>query len=285
MKRHGLIAMSLFTLLGCMTWAVPARAADDETTKKLVEYYRRKANVPPTVQIEVKNVEPAKIKGAKSGTMVAGGRSINFLISDDGRYAMFGDLEDLTVDPFKKVAEKISVKGLPAKGGANAAVVIVEYSDFQCPFCARAHATTNQVLAQYGDKVRFYHKEFPLSFHPWAEPASVAVKCVAEQKQDEAYWKLVDFFFDKQKEITPQNVKDKAHEALQGTKVDMAKFDDCFDNKKTADAVKADMAEGQSVGVSGTPAFFINGRMISGAQPLDAFKAVIDDELARGAAK
>jgi protein-disulfide isomerase len=283
MKRHGLIAMGLLTLLGCLTWAMPARAADDEATKKLVEYYRRKANVPPTVQIEVKNVEPAKIKGAKSGTMVAGGRSINFLLSDDGRYAIFGDLEDLTVDPFKKIAEKINVKGLPAKGGANATVVIVEYSDFQCPFCSRAHATTNQVLTEYGDKVRFYHKDFPLSFHPWAEPAAIAAKCVAEQKHEDAYWKLTDFFFANQKDMTPQNVKDKSHEALQGTKVDLAKFDDCFDNKKTADAIKADMAEAQSVGVSGTPAFFINGRMISGAQPVDAFKAIIDDELAHGA--
>jgi protein-disulfide isomerase len=202
-------------------------------------------------------------------------------MSEDGKYVVFGEIEDLSVDPFKKVMEKISLKGQPGKGPANAKVTIVEYSDYQCPFCSRAYTTMDtQVLKEYGDKVRFYHKEFPLNFHPWAEPAAVAVGCAGQQNED-AYWKLYSFIFANQKDITPQNIKEKAHEGLQGTKIDMAKFDDCYDNKKSLDKVKADMAEAQTVGVSGTPAFFINGRMISGAQPYENFKTIIDDELAR----
>jgi len=282
MKRYGVLVMGLFGALACAGWlAGVASGADDEATKKLVEYYRRKANVPPATQIEVKDLQASKIKGAKTGTLSVGGRSTGFLLSDDGRYAVFGDMEDLTVDPFKKVMEKISLKGEPAKGPANAKVTIVEYSDFQCPFCSRGYQTLEtQVLKEYGDKVRFVYKHFPLNFHPWAEPGAIATECAAEQSA-EAYWKIYAYLFEHQKEINPQNLKDKVHEALQGTKIDMAKLDDCFANKKTADKVKAEMAEGQSVGVSGTPAFIINGRLLSGAQPFESFKAIIDDELAR----
>jgi len=281
MKRYGSIWMGLFAALTCAGWLASAARADDDANKKLVDYYRRKANVPPSAQVEVKDVQESKIKGAKSGTLSVAGRSVTFVMSDDGKYVVFGEIEDLSVDPFKKVMEKISLKGEPGKGPANAKVTIVEYSDFQCPFCSRAYTTMDtQVLKEYGDKVRFYHKQFPLSFHPWAEPAAVAAECAAQQSPD-AYWKLYGFFFSNQKDITPQNVKDKAHEGLQGTKIDMAKFDDCFDNKKSLDKVKADMAEAQTVGVNGTPAFFINGRMISGAQPYENFKSIIDDELAR----
>jgi len=281
MKRYGSICMGLLAAVTCAGWLANAAAADDDVSKKLVDYYRRKANVPPSAPVEVKDLQESKIKGAKSGTLNVAGRSVTFVMSEDGKYVVFGEIEDLSVDPFKKVMEKISLKGEPGKGPANAKVTIVEYSDFQCPFCSRAYTTMDtQVLKEYGDKVRFYHKQFPLSFHPWAEPAAIAAECAAQQNPD-AYWKLYGFLFANQKDINPQNIKDKAHEGLQGTKIDMAKFDDCFDNKKSLDKVKADMAEAQTVGVNGTPAFFINGRMISGAQPFENFKSIIDDELAR----
>jgi protein-disulfide isomerase len=281
MKRYGSIWMGLLAACTCAGWLGSAAAADDDASKKLVDYYRRKANVPPSAQVEVKDLQASKIKGAKSGTLNVAGKSVTFVMSEDGKYVVFGDIEDLSVDPFKKVMEKISLKGEPGKGPATAKVTIVEYSDFQCPFCSRAFTTMDtQVLKEYGDKVRFYHKQFPLSFHPWAEPAAIAAECAAQQNP-EAYWKLYSFYFTNQKDINPQNVKDKAHEGLQGTKIDVAKFDDCFDNKKSLDKVKADMAEAQTVGVNGTPAFFINGRLISGAQPYEQFKSIIDDELAR----
>jgi len=257
--------------------------ADDAATKKVVEYYRRKANVPPTVQIEVKDLKDSPLaKGAKTGTLSAGGRNITFTMSDDGKYAVFGDIDDLSVDPFAGVMKKIDLKDKPARGPANAKVTIVEYSDFQCPFCSRGYQTMeNQVLKEYGDKVRFIYKNFPLPMHPWAEPAAIATRCVLEQKDTDAYWKLYNFYFENQKDITPQNLKDKSLEVLKGSKVDAAKFSDCLDNKQTQAAVKAEMQEGSTLGVTGTPAFIINGRLISGAQPFDNFKAVIDDELAR----
>ncbi len=280
MMRAGCVAMAAMSVMSVFGWAASATA--DDATSKVVEYYRRKANVPPSVPLEVKDVKDSPIKGAKSGVISAGGRTVAFTISDDGRYVIFGDVEDLTVDPFAAVMKKIDLKNKPAKGPANAKVTIVEYSDYQCPFCARGYQTIEtQVLKEYGDKVRFVYKHFPLGFHPWAEPAAIATECALDQKDNDAYWKLYAYYFENQKDITPQNLKDKTLEVAKGTKLDIAKFTDCFDNKKTQAAVKADMAEGQSVGVNGTPAFIINGRLISGAQPFEQFKSVIDDELAR----
>src|SRR5581483_3374044 len=105
----------------------------------------------------------------------AGGGKVPFVASADERYVVFGTVEDVTTDPAKAVMEKINLKGEPFKGPADAKVTIVEYSDFQCPFCGRGYQTMeNQVLKDYGDKVRFYCKNYPLPFHPWAEPAAVA---------------------------------------------------------------------------------------------------------------
>ena len=175
---------------------------------------------------------------------------------------------------------KMNLKDEPFSGAKDAKVTIVEYSDFQCPFCKRGYDTIEtQVMKQYDGKVKFYFRQFPLSFHPWAEPAAVAAECAKQQKPD-AYWKLYHSFFEHQGEVNPQNVKDKATEYLQGTGIDMAKWNDCYDNKKTLDKVKAQQNEGAGLGVTGTPAFFINGRMLVGAQPFDKFKDVIDDELA-----
>lgn len=283
MKQYASIAVAALGVLACAGWfAGVARAADDAAIKtKVIEYYKRKANVPPNAQVELKDLEPSKIKGAKTGVLVVGGQQVSVTISDDGRYAIFGEVDDLTADPFAGVMKKISLKGKPSKGPENAKVIIVEYSDFQCPFCSRGYQTIeNQVLKEYGNKVRFYYKNLPLPMHPWAEPAAIASEC-AQQQKPAAFWTLYSYYFQNQKDINAQNVKDKSLEALKGDNIDAAKFSDCLDNKKTLDVVNADKAEASSVGVNGTPGFIINGRLISGAQPYENFKAVIDDELAR----
>ncbi len=287
MNRRTLLSVHLIGWAGFLVLAVltvvPARAAGPDTDA-VIKYYRKKANVNTNLKVTATNMKDSAIKGAKQGTLEIGDtpnvRKVSFILSADGKHAVFGDVEDLSVNPFKKVMEKIDLKGEHFKGKADAKVTIVEYSDFQCPFCSRGYATIeNQVLKEYGDKVRFVYKHFPLAFHPWAEPGAVAAECAGEQNAD-GFWKIYSFLFEKQKEITADNLKAKVGEALAGAKIDKAKFDDCLDNKKTLPRVKAEMAEGQSVGITGTPAFIINGRLISGAQPFEAFKNIIDDELA-----
>ena len=266
-------------MLGGILVAGTAFAADQ--SEQLIKYYRKKQNLPPTTTVKVDGVKDStQIKGAKEGVLDLGNQKVPFIASSDLRYVVFAPAEDVTVDPSKAVMDKISLKGEPAKGPANAKVTIVEYSDFQCPFCSKGYNTMEkEVLPQYKDKVRFYYKHYPLPFHPWAEAGAVAAECAKEQKPD-AFWKLYSSFFENQSQITKDNVKQKATEYLGDQKIDMAKWNDCVDNNKSLPQVKAQMAEGGTVGVRGTPGFIINGRLVSGAQPAQNFKNIIDDELA-----
>jgi protein-disulfide isomerase len=272
-----------------------ASALDEAAKKKVVDYYRRKANLPPEATAELTDVKDSKIAGLQQGTIKIGSagnvQNVDILMSADGQYVIFsgvdrnrvavGGIEDVNSDPFAEVMKRLTLDGNPSKGPADAAVTIVEFSDFQCPYCARAYTTLKtQVLKEYDGKVRVVYKNFPLSFHKWAEPAGIAGECAYEQ-DEAAFWLLYSYYFDNQRQLTPENIKEKTLEALKETSVDADKWADCFDNKKTADKIRADMAEGQSVGVTGTPAFIINGRFLSGAQPFPRFKAIIDDELAR----
>jgi protein-disulfide isomerase len=272
--------------LGCLVAAAVARLAyADAAEDTLVKYYRKKNNIPPQLKLAVQGLKDSpNIKGAKEGSILVGegaaAKPVTFIASSDLKWVVFGDVVDTTVDPSKAVMSKINLKDEPCNGPKDAKVTIVEYSDFQCPFCKRGYDTIEQnVLKDYKDKVKFCFKSFPLSFHPWAQPAAIAAECAKMQNAD-AYWKLYHSFFDNQQALNPQNVKDKATEYLKDTKVDMAKWNDCFDNKKSLDRVNAQQTEGGSLGVTGTPAFFVNGRMLVGAQPYEKFKDVIDDELA-----
>jgi protein-disulfide isomerase len=275
---------SLVLVLSAVLVSSALAAGGSDGTERLIKYYRKKQNVPPATKVAVTGVKDSSIKGAKEGTLEIGegasAQKVAFIASPDLRYAVFAAVEDTSSDPFKAVMDKIDLKGQPSKGPAGAKVVIVEYSDFQCPFCSKGYSTIEkQVLTNYGDKVKFYYKSYPLPFHPWARPAAIAAECAKEQKP-EAFWKLYSSFFENQAQITPDNLKEKATGYLQGTGIDMAKWNDCFDNKKSEPQVNAQMAEGTSVGVRGTPGFIINGRLVSGAQPYESFKNVIDDELA-----
>ncbi len=279
----------LAALLAVVFVQATAALADDATNQKIIDYYKRKNNVPPGVDATITEVTDSKIPGAKVATLKLSqgtqSQSVAILMSPDGKYVVFGDVEDVSSDPFKAISAKINTKDKPVKGAKDAKVTIVEFSDFQCPYCARAHQTmSDQVMKEYDGKVKLVYKFFPLGFHPWAEPSAIAAACAYQQDTD-AFWKLYDYFFTNQQQLNPQNVKDKATEQLQGTKVKMDKWNDCYDNKKTLDWIKADQADGAAVGVTGTPAFLINGRKISGAQPFQNFKAVIDDELQRSASK
>jgi protein-disulfide isomerase len=163
----------------------------------------------------------------------------------------------------------------PAQGAASAPVTIVEYSDFQCPFCQRVMPTIKQLRTQYGDKVRVVWKDFPLTqVHPQAFVAAQAGNCAQEQGK---FWELHDQLFANQQALQPDNLKKYA--AAVG--MDAAKFNACLDSAKFEARVQASMAEGGKLGVQSTPTVFINGRMVSGAQPIEVFQSLIDEELAR----
>jgi protein-disulfide isomerase len=169
---------------------------------------------------------------------------------------------------------KVATGGRPVRGPANAPVEIIEFSDFECPFCLNAFPTVTQVLKAYGDRIRFVYRHYPLPNHPNAKPAAEASACAAEQNQ---FWPYHDRLFSAPGKLSAADLKQHAVELG----LDTAAFNACVDSHKFAQDVTADFAAGNEVGVNGTPAFFINGRAVSGAQPFSVFKRVIDEELAR----
>ena len=173
-----------------------------------------------------------------------------------------------------------AIAGRPVRGNPEAPVTIVEFSDFQCPYCSRGANTVEEILKKHGDDVKFVFKHFPLGFHPWAKPAAIASHCAGQQNHD-AFWTLHDQYFKNQKQINPGNVIEKSKEYLAGSGVDMAAWSKCAEDKESeeyqaaAATVDADMALGQKLGVSGTPGFFVNGQFLNGAQPAAAFEPLI----------
>lgn len=169
--------------------------------------------------------------------------------------------------------QKIAVEGHASKGDKDAPIQLVEFSDFECPFCARAHPTLQQVLSAYGDKIRFVYRHYPLPNHPNAKPAAEASACALEQDR---FWPFHDRLFANTSKLTESDLK--THAASAG--LDITKFAACFESRKYKAQVERDITEAGGAGVTGTPAFFINGRPLEGAQPFEAFKRVIDEELA-----
>ena len=170
---------------------------------------------------------------------------------------------------------EVATAGRPERGGGpKAPITIVEFSDYQCPFCKRAEDSVNKVMQTYGNKIRLVYRNYPLPMHSMARPAAEAAACANEQGK---FWEYHAKLFDNQSGLS----EDKFKQLATDVGLDAAKFDDCRQKKPFKDKIDQDVADGSKVGVSGTPAFFINGRMLSGAQPFEKFKEVIDEELVR----
>jgi protein-disulfide isomerase len=162
----------------------------------------------------------------------------------------------------------------PSRGPAQAPITIVEFSDFQCPFCSRGQDTIDQVVKQYGDRVKLVFRDFPLSIHPNAEGAAIAAGCAREQGK---YWEMNRALFADPGELSAADLAATAG----SIGLDVERFKACMASGESRAEVQKDMADGQSVGVSGTPTFFVNGVMIVGARELDVFTRTIDRELER----
>ena len=168
---------------------------------------------------------------------------------------------------------EVAAEGGPSKGASGAKVTIVEFSDFECPYCSTAEETVKRVMKEYEGKVRLVYRDYPLPFHPNAGKAAEAAHCAGDQDK---YWEMHEKLFANQKALAPDALKGHAKELG----LDQGKFDTCLDKGEKAAMVESNRKEGEKVGVTGTPAFFINGYMLSGAQPFEEFKSLIDAELA-----
>jgi protein-disulfide isomerase len=162
------------------------------------------------------------------------------------------------------------------RGPKDAPLTVVLFSDFQCPFCSRVEPSITELEKTYPGKVRVFWKNFPLSFHNNAKPAAEAAMAAHEQGK---FWQMHEILFKNQQNLDGASLEKYAKEIG----LDMAKFKAAMDSHKFVAQIEADTKQGSSVGVQGTPASFVNGHFINGAQPFDAFKKIADEELAKGA--
>jgi predicted DsbA family dithiol-disulfide isomerase len=171
-------------------------------------------------------------------------------------------------------AEVAIPPGAPSTGPANARVTLVEFTDYQCPFCHRAQGVVEQVLQRYPGKIRFVHLDFPLDGHPQALPAARAARCAGEQGKFWEYHRDL---------MTAPGTLDDADLARRAAalRLDPGSFGTCVSSGRFDGAIQDSLREGDELGVTGTPAYFVNGRMLSGARPLESFTELIDEELAR----
>jgi len=215
-------------------------------------------------------------------------QDLTFVISKDGSSLVRTIKFDLNKDPYAETMSKIDVSGRPTRGAKASKVVVVNFDDFQCPFCSRMHQTLfPEILKEYGDRVTFIYKDYPLDeIHPWATHAAVDANCLAAQSSD-AYWDFADYIHANQHEVSNEKTPGARLEALdkltmlQGQKhnLDVVKLQSCV-KAQDESAVKASMKEAEGVGVEGaTPTLFVNGEKIEGAVPISELRAALDRAL------
>ena len=167
---------------------------------------------------------------------------------------------------------KVEIGSAPTRGSEDAAVTIIEWSDFQCPFCNRVSPTLAKIREEYGDRVRFAFKHMPLSIHPQAPGAHAAAEAAHRQGK---FWEMHDRIFKNQRDLAVETLEEYASEMG----LDMDQFRRDVKAEEVSERIKEDMMQAQKLGVTGTPAFFINGKFLSGAQPYANFKRYIDEAL------
>jgi protein-disulfide isomerase len=280
--------------LVCSAAAVILLAANGPAQKKsafdkatMEAYVRHMFVMDKDVTVQVGDPKPSPFAGYQEVVVSASAgprhQDFPFLVSQDGLKIVQGNFTffDVNQNPFKAELDKLNTEGAPNFGTKGAPVVIVEFSDFECPFCKNeASVIRKNLLSTYPKEVHFYFKEFPLeSLHPWARTAAIASRCVYRQNAD-AFWAYHDWIFDKQDDITPDNVKDKIQEWAKSEKgIDAAKLAACLESKDTDAEVSKDIAEGHALRVDSTPTLFINGRKLAASVDWPTLRAIIDYEI------
>ena len=282
------ILILLLICLGCVAQTVPPDLA-----RKIERQVRSFYNVPPGVSVTVGAITPStEMAGydAVSVTIEANEgkpKDLKFLISKDRNTMMRVTKFDLTKDPFAQLMSKIDVAGRPSRGAKGAKVVVVNYDDFECPFCSRMHQTLfPEILKEYGDRVTFIYKDYPLAeIHPWSIHAAVDANCLADLSAD-AYWDFADFIHANKQQVDSEKTAMARLDAvdrmalLQGQRhnVDVVKLHACL-RAQNENAVKASIKEAEDIGVSATPTLFVNGQKIDGAVPVSEIRAALDTAL------
>ncbi|HTW58118.1 MAG TPA: thioredoxin domain-containing protein [Terriglobales bacterium] len=279
----------LLVCLGCVAQTVPP-----ELALKIEHQVRTYYTIPADVKVTVGAVAPSPEwpgYDAVTVTIDGGGgkppKDYQFLLSKNRDTLLRVTKFDLRKDSFQELMSKIDVAGRPTRGAKNAKVVVVNFDDFECPYCAAMHRTLfPEILKEYGDRVTFIYKDYPLSdIHPWAIHAAVDANCLAAQNAD-AYWDFADSIHANKRDVDSEQTPGARLAAidkmtmLEGQKhnEDLTKLQACV-KAQNEDAVQASMKEGDAIGVNATPTLFVNGQKIDGVVSPDELRAALDSAL------
>jgi protein-disulfide isomerase len=281
----------VFSLIAALGLFVSGAAAQNAPKKSALDkaafeaYIRQLELLPANLKVVVGDPKPTIydqfLEVPVEVATPQGNAQLRYYVTKDGRNIVKGSLYDINTHPFQPELNRLKTDLQPSFGTPGASVVIVVFTDFQCPNCREEAKVLRQNLTKtFPDKVRVYFKDFPLEqIHPWARPAAVAGRCIFRQ-QPTAFWDFHDWIFEHQPEITADNLKTKVIGWAQEKNMDVAKLGQCIDNNATVNDIDREIAEGKSLAVNGTPTMFINGRPLQGAIPWQTLEQIIQRELA-----
>lgn len=268
-----------------------AASPGSDVTRIIERHVRAHYSLPPDVKVNIGSLRASEFANydAVTVTFVNANKrqDFEFLLSRDHKTLLRLTKFDLTNDPYAATMKKIDVNGRPTRGNKDAKVTVVNYDDFECPFCSRMHQTIFPALfKEYGDRVLFIYKDYPLEeIHPWAIHAAVNANCLAAQNND-AYWEYADYLHGNQHAIGDekgregQNAELDKLATLQAQKhnLDATKLQACV-KAQDDKAVRASMREAETVGVDATPTMFVNGEKLDGAVPAAEVRLALDQAL------
>ena len=277
------------TLAAALLLAAPVSAQDQKKSaldKAVLEAYVRHLFVlKPEIKVQVSDPKPSQLEGFVAVVVHASlgdaSQDFPFLVSKDGSKIVQAVVYDVNSNPFKPELAKLKTEFQPSLGTPGAPVVLVAFSDFECPVCkGEATMLRQNLLSAYPTQVRLYLKDFPLdSIHPWARPAAIAGRCVFRQNAS-SFWSYYDWIYAHQAEITAPNLKDKVMEWAKGDKdIDVLQLGRCMDTKATEAEVDKNVAEGRALDINATPTLFVNGRRIPQAIDWTNLRGIIDYEI------
>jgi len=282
----------LVLLVICLGCSAQSPSSPPSDVNRVVErQVRAHYSLPPDVKVILGPLRSSEFANYDALTVTFASpnkkQDFEFLLSRDHKMLVRMTKLDLTSDPFAAVMKKIDVSGRPTRGNKDAKVTVVNYDDFECPFCSRMHQTLFPGLfKEYGDRVLFIYKDYPLEeIHPWAVHAAVNANCLAAQNSD-AYWDYADYLHANQHAISSEKGRDGQNAELdklatlqaQKHNLDVAKLQACV-KAQDEKAVRASMQEGEKVGVDATPTMFVNGQKLDGAVPPDEVRLALDQAL------
>ena len=279
----------LLVCLGCSAQSVPGSSAPSDIARLVERHVRAQYSLGPHTKVIVGTLRSSEFANYDALTIsfVSSDKKqdFDFLLSRDHKTLWRTTKFDLTSDPYAEIVKKIDLSGRPTRGNKNAKVIVVNYDDFECPFCSRLHATLSPGLfKEYGDRVLFVYKDYPLEeIHTWAVHAAVDANCLAAQNND-AYWDFADSLHANPRSIGGgrdlQNAElDKlANSQAEKHHLDVPTLEACV-KAQDEKAVRASIREGQMLGVAVTPTMFVNGEKLQGAEPADELRLALDEAL------